>query len=57
VVEPTFSAADWVELRSEDGLGLVRKSALITLRLDHHTGFASAYGTAASAIAQRGVGV
>jgi mannitol 2-dehydrogenase len=57
VVGPTFSAADWVEHRSEDGLGLVRTSALITLRLGHHTGFASVYRTAASAIAQRGVGV
>jgi len=56
VVEPTFSAADWVELRSEDGLGLLRTSAFITLRLDHHAGFVSAYRTAASAIAQRGVG-
>jgi hypothetical protein len=56
VVEPTFSAADWVELRSEDGLGLLRTSSFITLRLDHHAGFVSAYRTAASAIAQRGVG-
>ena len=56
VIEPTLSEADWSELQSDDGLGLLRTSPFVALGLAQHAGFASAYLVATSAIAQYGVG-
>ena len=56
VIEPTFTAADQEELRSPDGLGLLRTSPFAALGLDRHAGFASAYRAAKTAIEAQGVG-